>query len=349
MALGYTSQGEENQQEGIRRLKGWRGSSGRPATPSDRFEEASTSSQKPTLALSPKKEQELIQRWQKDRDQQAALHLIRAYRGLVRAEVRRFAGFGVPKEDLTQEAWEGFFEAVGKFNPQKGARLKTYAHFQVRRRLIEVCAKELGLGDDGRRAFKTTLDAYEELAQELVRLPTRREVVERAASRLLKPGPHRNVEEVLDALERQKLPLWEEWEEDEEEEVGVVVPSPGPGPEETLISNERIHELCQSARHFLGETQGQKWIIWFVLKELEEVKENEMVNWLKEPNCPAHHFWPNIYERFSLNGYVPGSWQEIQRLFATPPPTLIEGNLRQWYWRAKKPLIKAGVLPPQAF
>lgn len=327
---------------------------------------------KPRPKLSPEEELELIRRWQRHRDQQAALRLMAAHRGWVRAEVEHFLGCGVPEKDLMQEAWEGFFEAVDRYDPAKakGARLEIYARPRVRYRLIEACATELELSDDGRRAFKTALDAWEELAQELDRLPTRAEVVERATSRLLKQERHHNaeseeqydsperksrwnepraraaVEEVLDALERKKLPLWEEWEEDEGEEVGVMVPSPMPGPEELLINRELIREWCRSACRVLGEAQGQKWTAVWVLKELEEAKEKEVVDWLKASNCPAHGFWPDICKAYRLDGCIPGSWQEIQVLFAVPPPTLKEGNLRQWYWRATERLIQAGVLRP---
>lgn len=325
--------------------------------------------------LTPAEELKLIERWQKDREQKAAEHLMAAHRDRVRAEARRFLGFGVPKEDLMQEAWRGFFEAVDRYNPAKGTGLQTYAPFWVRWRLIEACAQELELSDDGRRALKTVLDAGEELAQELSRLPTRAKVVERALSRLLKQERHHGaeseeqhdspgqksrwnepraraaVEEVLDALERKKIPLWEEQAEKEGEKnvkTGAVVPSPEPGPQERLISCERIRAWCRSVCRALGEEQGQKFIIMFVLRELEleKVSEQALVDWLRKPNCQADSLWPHVCKAYGLNGCVPGSWDKVRALFATPPPTLATGALRQWYHHVKERLIRVGVLHP---
>lgn len=110
---------------------------------------------------------------------------------------------------------------------------------------------------------------------------------------------------------------------------------------------ERTKWLNEQKRYrVIRFTNEEKWFIWSILKELEGVMEKEMVQWLEAPNCPAHSFWPDIHKRYSLNGCIPGSWQEIQVLFAVPPPTLKEGNLRQWYWRATERLIQAGVLRP---
>jgi hypothetical protein len=276
-----------------------------------------------------------------------------------------------------QEAWLGFFEAVGKYDLRRGTPLKSYARPSVRRRLIELLVKELGLSDDARRVWKPVLDVWEQLAQEQGgkstrekiegQVPdareqpaqkqrqksTREEIEERVLSRLREGGGKRMseararkaIKEVLDALERKKVPLWDEPEEEEEGvSGGVSISTQEPGPEKIAINRALLREWCQKVCSVLGEEQGHRWFVAFTLKELEGAKERELIDWLRASNSPAHGFWPDVCEEYGLNGCVPASWPEVQGLFAVPPPTLSEGGLRQWYGRGWGRLDEAGVL-----
>jgi Arc/MetJ-type ribon-helix-helix transcriptional regulator len=204
------------------------------------------------------------------------------------------------------------------------------------------------------------LDAWERLAQELGRLPTREEVVRRAVPQLIEQerwADHRDraeraAREVLEALDRKRLPLANDREDEEGEErkPGITPPSPGPGPEEVVINSEQIQAWCQQACKILGPEQGQKWVVAFVLHErkLERTPWEEIAGWLREPDSLVHKFWGTVWEAYGLNGCVPGSWREIQELFAVPPPILSDdltkssANLRQWYSRANGELERHG-------
>lgn len=60
-------------------------------------------------------------------DRAAALALVRSCEGLAGAACKRFAGLGIPLEDLMQEARAGLLVAVGKFDPGRGLQFSTYA------------------------------------------------------------------------------------------------------------------------------------------------------------------------------------------------------------------------------
>ena len=51
--------------------------------------------------------------------------------------VKKFAGYGLDKEDLFQEGVVGLCQAVEHFNPNKGARLTTYASFWIRNAVLD--------------------------------------------------------------------------------------------------------------------------------------------------------------------------------------------------------------------
>ena len=331
-------------------------------------------------SLGPGEELELIRRWQDCRDQEAASRLMEAHRVWVRGLVRRFSSSALPDEDfedLMQEAWLGFFEAVGKYDLRRGTPLKSYARPSVRRRLIELLVKELGLSDDARRVWKPVLDVWEQLAQEQGgkstrekiegQVPdareqpaqkqrqksTREEIEERVLSRLREGGGKRMseararkaIKEVLDALERTIVPLWDEPEEEEEGvSGGVSISTQEPDPEKRAINRALLREWCQKVCGVLGREQGQKWVVAFILRKQEGAEYWELVDWLRTSNSPAHGFWPDVCEKCGLNGCVPASWPEVQHLFAVPPPTLSEGGLRQWYGRGRNQLLDAGLI-----
>jgi RNA polymerase sigma factor (sigma-70 family) len=319
-------------------------------------EEVAMSPGESAPSLGPGEELELIRRWQDCRDQEAASRLMEAHRVWVRGLVRRFSSSALPDEDfedLMQEAWLGFFEAVGKYDLSRAKPLKSYAWPWVRRRLIEALVAKLGLSDDARRVWKLVLDVWEQLAQEQGGKSTREEIEERVLSRLREGGGKRMseararkaIKEVLDALERTIVPLWDEPEEEEEGvSVGVSISTQGPDPEKRAINRALLREWCQKVCGVLGREQGQKWVVAFILRKQEGAEYWELVDWLRTSNSPAHGFWPDVCEKCGLNGCVPASWPEVQHLFAVPPPTLSEESLRQWYGRGRNQLLDAGLI-----
>ncbi len=58
---------------------------------------------------------------------------------LVIVMAKRFSGFGIPQEDLIQEATFGLQKAVGMFDPERGFKFSTYAGWWVRASVLRYC------------------------------------------------------------------------------------------------------------------------------------------------------------------------------------------------------------------
>jgi len=77
-------------------------------------------------------EDELARQWQRDHDLVSVQQLINANLHVVAAIAREYRHFGLPEEDLIQEGTLGLMQAVKRFDPDRGFRLKTYAAYWIR-------------------------------------------------------------------------------------------------------------------------------------------------------------------------------------------------------------------------
>jgi RNA polymerase sigma-32 factor len=104
--------------------------------------------------LTPEEEFELIERWRKDRDQEAFERLLEEQRSLIEVLVWRFSGYGdnspdraMENDDLRQEARIGLLDAIRTYDPTRGARLWTHAHWRIRgvfTRIRRIRSRQLG-------------------------------------------------------------------------------------------------------------------------------------------------------------------------------------------------------------
>ncbi len=77
-------------------------------------------------------EVDLIVGW-RDRGDAKALHrLVTSYQCLVNKIAARYRASGVPMEDLIAEGNVGLMHAIGRFDPERGFRLSTYAMWWIR-------------------------------------------------------------------------------------------------------------------------------------------------------------------------------------------------------------------------
>jgi len=80
-------------------------------------------------------EEELIAR-AKQGSQSATEHLLRKYRGLVKAKARSYFLLGADREDLIQEGMIGLFKAIRDFSPSSLCGFGTFAALCVIRQMI---------------------------------------------------------------------------------------------------------------------------------------------------------------------------------------------------------------------
>lgn len=91
--------------------------------------------------LSAEEEKELAEALQKKGDLQAAQKLIFSHLRLVISVARGYLGYGLPHSDLIQEGNIGLMKAIKHYDPQKGARLMTYAVTWIRSEIQDYIIK----------------------------------------------------------------------------------------------------------------------------------------------------------------------------------------------------------------
>lgn len=77
-------------------------------------------------------EQQLARAWRDERNEAALHRLITAYMRLAISMASKFRRYGVPMNDLIQEAGLGLMKAADKFDPDRGVRFSTYAVWWIR-------------------------------------------------------------------------------------------------------------------------------------------------------------------------------------------------------------------------
>lgn len=83
-------------------------------------------------SLTETEEKQLVAQYLQHNDLVAARKLAMAHLRLVVAVARGYSGYGLEQGDLVQEGNIGLLKAVQKFNPNRGARLATFAVYWIR-------------------------------------------------------------------------------------------------------------------------------------------------------------------------------------------------------------------------
>ena len=102
------------------------------------------------------------------------LRLIEANLPLVAMIAAEYRGRGVPFADLVQEGSIGLIRAVDRFDPDRGARLSTYATWWIRHAVVCAVgdARTVRLPDSARRRLQTLRRSAAKLAAATGREPT---------------------------------------------------------------------------------------------------------------------------------------------------------------------------------
>ena len=82
--------------------------------------------------LDPDTELTLAYAWRDDRCEKSLHRLINAYMRLAVSQAAKFKRYGVPMNDLIQEAGLGLMKAAEKFDPDRGVRFSTYAVWWIK-------------------------------------------------------------------------------------------------------------------------------------------------------------------------------------------------------------------------
>lgn len=91
--------------------------------------------------LTPEQERALVERLHKHNDMSAGRDLVMAHLRLVIAISRTYLGYGLPHADLIQEGNIGLLKAIKHFEPDRGARLMTFAEYWIRSEIQDYIIK----------------------------------------------------------------------------------------------------------------------------------------------------------------------------------------------------------------
>lgn len=102
-------------------------------------------------------ELKLAYAWRDERDVQALHRLINAYMRLAISMASKFKRYGVPMNDLIQEAGLGLMKAADKFDPDRGVRFSTYAVWWIKASIQEYVMRNWSMVRTGSTSAQKSL------------------------------------------------------------------------------------------------------------------------------------------------------------------------------------------------
>jgi RNA polymerase primary sigma factor len=163
----------------------------------------------------------------------ARQRLVETHLPLVVGLARTYAGRAVPLLDLIQEGNIGLLQAIEKFDPQRGARLATYAAWWIRQAILRALSDQgrpIRLPAAARKLLVRLRRTHAGLVQQLGREPTTAELAAQLGV------AQRHLEEILPLLQE---PLSLEAPVDTESETALeeLVADPRSGDVEELVTD----------------------------------------------------------------------------------------------------------------
>jgi RNA polymerase sigma-32 factor len=107
--------------------------------------------------LTAQQEYLLVKRWRDLGDQDAADRLVTSHLRLVAKLAKGNLGYGLPLSELTSEGNIGLIQAIKRFEPDRGARLATYATWWIRAAMHEYILRSWSLVKMGTTANQKKL------------------------------------------------------------------------------------------------------------------------------------------------------------------------------------------------
>ena len=91
---------------------------------------------------------------------------VKEYIPLVKSIAQKYTKYGVPLDDLVQEGLIGLLEAKKRFKEDKDTKFSTYAHYWIKKRILQALDLELKTS-----LSTTSLDENIDIAQDLEEKP----------------------------------------------------------------------------------------------------------------------------------------------------------------------------------
>lgn len=222
-------------------------------------------------------EEQLWKKWNEDKDPLIAEKLVNHYKYLVTFHVERI-GSNLPRnveqEDLTSLGLMGLFDAINKFEVDRGLKFETYASFRIRGSIIDGLRREDWLPRSHREKIKEVEAVSERLEQRLQRNPTSAEIAKE-----LKISVEEVESLVRDTLMANVMSIEDKISTKDEVETGIkfsIENKQALLPEEQLIKQELKEELIEGIKE-LNETE-QLVVSLFYQEELTMTEIGNVLN-----------------------------------------------------------------------
>ncbi|WP_130470918.1 RNA polymerase factor sigma-32 [Candidatus Magnetaquicoccus inordinatus] len=206
--------------------------------------------------LSAEEEMQLATRYRSNNDLQAAHRLVHAYLRLVIKTAREYVHYRLNLPDLVQEGTVGLMHAVKQFDPQRGARLASYAIWWIRAAIHDYILRSWRLVKIATTRLKRQLFFKLRQSKDSTALLTRQEASELAEKFATDTETILEVDgRMIGSDESLNQPLLEEGEEWIEQ-----IPDHRPNQEMQMLSADRqkwIRRLLQSGFARLNEREQQ--------------------------------------------------------------------------------------------
>lgn len=127
-------------------------------------------------------ERSLGERQMESRDDASYHGLVEANLGFVIQTARRYAGMGLPLEDLVSEGNVGLLRAARHFDPSRGTKFISYAVWWIRKSILNALSEQgagVRLPHTQRRKIRAVMDMERKLSGELGRRARREEIAGR--------------------------------------------------------------------------------------------------------------------------------------------------------------------------
>jgi len=185
--------------------------------------------------LSKERQFELGNRWKHHQDRDALHELVMWHIPLADGMVAKFRGYGLPDQDLQQEAFLGLIKAAERFDPDREIRFGTYAKSWVKAAICAYIFKNWSIvtpPETMKFAFFSLKKRQAKLLQRTDRELTRAERIQLAKELRLSEADYARVEDRLAAADDSLNALTSHGDEDDGVEYGDRLPSLDQTPEE---------------------------------------------------------------------------------------------------------------------
>lgn len=261
-------------------------------------------------------------------DPDALLRLCALHKDRIGALARKHSCPGLEEDDVVQTGYTALLEALGRFDPAKGASLWAFAERSVKGAMIRASSKWQGLSDLERKAYKPVKNALDRLRGEASEEPGVEELAQASGETAQTVG------RLLALWNGRTQPLEDEFEPREAAHLYAHLPESV----KTVLDAEAAAEGGRAVRAALGAGETPGFWVLVILFEAEGYNYGwgEIAAMLEAGPPPQPSWEPTVAAEFGRLNDVPRTWQDASRAFAGLKRPLTAEMLRQRYSRAVK-------------